>query len=155
MPSSATEVRRATPDDLDDVARLYVELKRHHRPLATDNPRYRVPDDTWRDRARRVLSDPRTTVYLAEVDDNVVGFLELTFAEKPWGVSCEIETLVISDGYRRRGYGRALMMEAERRAREEGARGMRVDILAANAEGRRFYEGLGYELFAVRYGKPI
>ena len=154
MSAPRTRVRRAGPQDRGEVARLYVELKRHHRELDADNPRYRVPDASWSKRAKTVLADPATTVFLAEVEERVVGFLELTFAQKPWGISCEVETLVVEERYRGRGCGRALMLEAERRAQEEGARGMRVDVLAANPEGRRFYEGLGYALFAVRYGKP-
>lgn len=154
MSMPRTRVRPAVPDDVDDVARLYVELKRHHRDLGPDNPRYRVPDQSLRKRTERVLADPRTTIYLAEIEGRVVGFLELTFADKPWGTSCEIETLVVEEAYRGRGCGRALMRAAELHARRQGAKGMRVDVLAANGDGRRFYEELGYELFAVRYGKP-
>jgi len=148
-------VRRATTDDVDAITRLYLELKRHHRPLALNNPRYDVAGDAWRARAARRVVDPKVFVYVVERDARVIGFIEFGFEEKPWGISCEVETLVVEAEHRNQRWGEALMEEAEKRARYEGARGMRVDVLAVNADARRFYERLGYDLFAVRYGKPL
>lgn len=47
------------------------------------------------------------------------------------------------------------MAAAEDAAARAGAQGVRLDILVGNDDGARFYEKLGYELFALRYGKML
>ncbi len=148
------EIRRARPEDLDAVAGLYVELKRHHRPLQPDNPRYRVPDRRWLEVARQNLANDSVHLFVATTGGEIEGVMKLALVEKPWGTSCEIDTLVVAAGARGRGLGRALVGQAERFAVESGAAGIRVDVLSANPGGRSFYEGLGYAEFAVRFGKP-
>jgi ribosomal protein S18 acetylase RimI-like enzyme len=148
-------VREATARDLGDLTRLFVELREHHRPLQPDNPRYHVSDEGWERTARRSLDDPRSALYVSEEDGVVVGFVQLSFVDKPWGSSCEVGTLVVDPAHRGRGHGTALMSAAEGRARTEGARGMRVEVLAGNEQARAFYERLGYGLLAHRFGRAL
>lgn len=114
-----------------------------------------VSDAEWSDVARRALEDPDVQVYVAEEGDHIRGFMKIIYAPKPWGTSCEIETMVVDARHRGRGIGGRLLREAERLARERGAKGLRVDVLIPNYDGREFYERFGYEAFAVRYGKPV
>lgn len=148
-------IRRAGSADSDDVARLYVELKAHHGKLQPQNPRYQVTDSKWKDTARRALENPDLTILVAERGDRVVGFVKLSLADKPWGISGEIETLVVERSSRGRGVGTGLLEAAEARAKEAGAVGLRVDVLLSNEDGRAFYERAGYAGFALRYGKPV
>jgi GNAT superfamily N-acetyltransferase len=148
-------VRPAGLGDLEAVTSLYVELKRHHAALQPDNPRYGVPDEHWRGVARRHLEGPDHAAYLALQGGRAVGLAVLHLAEKPWGTSCEIDTLIVEPDARARGHGTRLMDACERHARAAGARGLRVDVLEVNSQGREFYERRGYELFAVRYGKAV
>jgi ribosomal protein S18 acetylase RimI-like enzyme len=148
-------VRPAKIEDLPAVAHLYVVLKNHHRELQPFNPRYQVEDREWREIARRALLDEDVTLLVAERDGAVRGFVKLSIAEKPWGLSCEMDTLVVDEGWRRRGIGKELLVAAEDHAVEIGARGLRADVLVSNEGGRAFYEREGYSLLAVRYGKSI
>lgn len=148
-------VRPASLGDHAAVARLYVQLKNHHRELQPGNPRYSVDDAHWSEVARAALGDPEVFVYVAEVDRRVEGFMEIAYAQKPWGISCEIKTMVVDKRRRGMGIGGRLLEEAELIAHERGARGLRVDVLIPNYEGREFYERAGFEAFAVRYGKPV
>jgi ribosomal protein S18 acetylase RimI-like enzyme len=148
-------IRDGTIGDLDAIAALYVQLKDHHFRLQPHNPRYRVADAEWKNLARRALEDPDATVHVAELDDRVVGFSKLMIEPKPWGLSCEIDAMVVDEKQRSRGTGTELLRGAEAFARDHGAKGMRVDVLMSNYEGRAFYEREGFEIFAVRYGKPV
>jgi hypothetical protein len=42
------DISPAASDDLDDITRLYVSLKAHHRRLQPHNPRYQIGDEAWR-----------------------------------------------------------------------------------------------------------
>jgi ribosomal protein S18 acetylase RimI-like enzyme len=148
-------VRVATNEDLEAVTRLYIALSRHHRALQPGNPRYLVGNDRWEAVARNALRDPATTVFVSERDGRVVGLLALSLVEKVWGTSCEIHTLMIDEAARGLGHGTALMGAAERFAAQVGARALRVEVLDGNEKGRLFYERLGYEPVAVRYGKGV
>ena len=148
-------VRRAILDVVSAVASLYVELKHHHRVLAPSSERYQVDDEAWERVAYETLDDPDKTVFVAEDEDRVVGFVGIELASKPWGISCEIETLVVEEEARGRGVGLALLRAAERFAKDVRARALRVDVLHNNDGARAFYEREGYNLFAVRYGKPV
>jgi ribosomal protein S18 acetylase RimI-like enzyme len=148
-------VRPAKIEDLPAVARLYVVLKNHHRELQPFNPRYHVEDREWQEIARRALLDEEVAVFVAERDGAVRGFVKLSIAAKPWGLSCEMDTLVVDEGWRSRGIGKELLLAAEDHAAGIGARGLRANVLVSNEEGRAFYEREGYALLAVRYGKSI
>ena len=148
-------VREAAERDHADITGLFVQLKEHHRKLQPANPRYDVQTDLWAEIARAALEDPEMHVYIAEVGGLVAGFMKIHFETKPWGLSCELDTMVVDENQRGRGVGKRLLEEAEEIARSNGAAGIRVDVLIPNYEGREFYERGGYEAFAVRYGEPV
>jgi ribosomal protein S18 acetylase RimI-like enzyme len=148
-------IREATLDDHEDIARLYIQLKEHHRKLQPGSPRYNVVDERWGELAKDEIENPHVFVYIAEMSRRIVGFMKFIFKEKPWGISCEIETMVVDKSHRGKAIGKSLLETAERYARENGAKGLRVDVLIPNYDGRRFYETHGYESISVRYGKPI
>ena len=149
-------VRDAVVDDQPEIARLYIELRQHHRLLEATSPRYEVGDLVWELEARRALEEPDIHVLVAESDEQgVVGFVRLTLEEKVWGISCEVHTLVVEEASRSAGIGGRLMDAAESWAVAEGAKGIRVNVLLQNAGGRAFYEREGYLPIALRYGKPL
>lgn len=54
-----------------------------------------------------------------------------------------VDTVFVDESYRRQGYGRKLVMEAERQAKELGVNTIRLDTF--NWQGTEFYKALGYE----------
>jgi ribosomal protein S18 acetylase RimI-like enzyme len=141
-------IRPALSGDVEDVTELYLKLRDHHVRLQPENIRYGVADEGWRRVGQGAIEEGR--VWVAEVAGTIVGFMKLGFVEKPWGISCEIETLVVAEALRGSGIGKALMGTAEQIARDRGARGLRVDVLIGNEDARRLYHGLGYRDTAIR-----
>ena len=54
-----------------------------------------------------------------------------------------VDTVFVDERYRRKGYGRKLMEEMERQAKEQGVNTIRLDTF--NWQGTEFYKALGYE----------
>lgn len=54
-----------------------------------------------------------------------------------------VDSLAVASSHRRRGIGRALMAEAERRARQAGCDSVALDTAENNRAGRALYESLG------------
>ena len=55
-----------------------------------------------------------------------------------------VSTVFVEEAYRRKGCGKRLMEEMEKRAREMGVNLIRLDTFSW--QGREFYEALGYEV---------
>ena len=153
--ASQVVVHAAGPADLPAIAHLFGELARHHGRIQPDNPRYGVPSMRWRELAERALEDPDEEVLVARSDDEVVGFVRFLYREKPWGISCEIETLVVDEDWRGAGVGTRLLEATEEAAVAKGARGIRADILIGNDEGAAFWQARAYKNFALRFGKAL
>ena len=149
------EVRAARFEDLGELVKLQLQLRDHHQRLEPENPRYLVADDEWQSLIERDLKDSDSHLFVAVADGVPRGFVKLSFVEKPWGTSCEMDTLVVDEGWRSRGVGERLAEEAERLARDAGAKGMRANVLLRNDGGRSFYGRMGYQEISVRYGKAL
>jgi ribosomal protein S18 acetylase RimI-like enzyme len=154
-PEAGFEIRAGGPPDAEAVGALYLELQEHHFALQPHNPRYRVAAERWLEIARDSLHDRNGEVLIADGEHGVVGCAVLRYEGKPWGLACQIETLIVTPSSRDRGVGSGLIAAAEEAARRRGAGGMRVEVIVENAGGRAFYERLGYDELAVRLGKPI
>lgn len=154
-PTAMTNIRPATLSDIAELVRWQLQLRDHHRSLEPSNPRYLVGEAEWAGVLRNALEHPETLILLAEDGERLMGFVQLSFVEKPWGKGCEMDTLVVDESQRGRRIGSQLVAAAERHAKDTGAKGIRANVVASNEQGRRFYEREGYELFAVRYGKSL
>ena len=55
-----------------------------------------------------------------------------------------VSTVFVDADYRRKGYGKQLIHEMEKRAREMGANTIRLDTFSW--QGKEFYEALGYKV---------
>ncbi|MDQ3660135.1 MAG: GNAT family N-acetyltransferase [Actinomycetota bacterium] len=148
-------VRIATLDDAAPLGRLFAELKRHHQAINPANPRYGLDRAACERLTRADLVDPAVTILVAILEKEVRGFAKLIVEDKPWGLSCEVETLIVDENLRGRGIGTLLMEAAEKTAAEAGALGIRVNVLRLNQQARSFYQRRDYEAIAVRYGKPL
>lgn len=114
-----------------------------------------MPNVDWIEHARQGLADTVFRFYVAERGPDLIAFMKLFFEKKTWGLVCEVENLVVDERARDQGVGGSMMERAEELARQEGALSIRVNVLHANHEGRRFYVQQGYRAVAVRYGKSL
>ena len=55
-----------------------------------------------------------------------------------------VSTVFVDETYRRKGYGKMLIEEMEKRAKALGANTIRLDTF--NWQGKDFYEALGYQM---------
>jgi GNAT superfamily N-acetyltransferase len=124
-------VRAATPADVADLAELAGELGYPCEPA---------------DMARRLASiAPGDEIRVAELDGRVAGWAHLTVHRSlAWEPFAEVLGLVVRDGMRGRGVGRALMNAAESWAIERGLASVRVRSAVHRDAAHAFYRALGY-----------
>ena len=117
---------------------------------------FRVDAAGVANRARQLagLGEP---VLLAEEADDVCGLLGwhvMPTIHRPRPVG-RIVVLVVAEGSRGRGIGRALIAEAERCMRERGCEKLEVTSNIALPRAHQFYESLGLERSSYRFAKDL
>jgi len=79
-------------------------------------------------------------------DGTIIGYLRLLPPDDAG--SMQIRQVAVAEAWQRRGLGRALMLAAEARAREEGAQSV---WLNARVTAAAFYERLGYTVVSDEF----
>ena len=141
-------VREATPRDLDAVIALRLALLREH----PQHPIYgRVRDDVS-DRARGLfatqLRSTMEVIFLAELDDDVVGVLRCV--ESIGSPLLEparyayVSSAYVRPDVRRRGVLRALLRAADRWSRARGLDQMRLHNVSGSESAEGAWSALGF-----------
>jgi ribosomal protein S18 acetylase RimI-like enzyme len=134
-------IRRADPDDIADLTRLFVDFRDWFGNPEPDAATIRATLD-------RLIDDPATE-YLLAVDDGgaTVGFCQLRYRLSVWtGVDdCWLEDLFVSKAARGGGHGRALVEAAFESAGARGCKRIQLDVHVENVDARRLYERLGFD----------
>jgi GNAT superfamily N-acetyltransferase len=93
--------------------------------------------------ARRLM---RGGVVIAESEGHVLGFVDAV----PEPASLEVSAINVDPGFRRRGVGTALLVEAGGTNRELP---LRADVLLGNLDAERFFEALGFVPGEIEHSK--
>jgi GNAT superfamily N-acetyltransferase len=133
-------VRSAEPQDFEVVTEL---LELLGRAVVTEETR-----DRCRELFASQISDPAVDHLVAEDDDGrIVGFCSLHFRGRLNHATPQawIPDLYVREEARRRGFARALLEEAERRAIRRGCWDLTLESAYQRVEAHRLYES-----FAMR-----
>ncbi len=130
-------IRRATPDDAADIARLMIGFRNWWQ---RDEP----DDAAFEAGVRRLLADPNTDFLLAGEPAAAVCQLRYRYAVWTASEDCCLEDIFVEEEARGSGVGRALVEAAFERARERGCGRMELDVNEANAAALRLYESMGF-----------
>jgi ribosomal protein S18 acetylase RimI-like enzyme len=136
MRIEVTEARVVDDDVVAAFARLIPQL-------SSSNP----PPDA--DALNAIVNDANTFLFLATDADNagfVVGSLTLITFRIPTGLRAWIEDVVVDDGVRRSGAGRALTLAAIDKARALGVSTVDLTSRPAREAANAMYVKLGFEL---------
>jgi GNAT superfamily N-acetyltransferase len=161
MSRPSVSVRPATDADLPGLIALWFSL----RAVRRDGVASRTCKDpspavvsSAEDRMREVLASPKCRIVVAENEAGVVGMAILSdtfigqLMEMP---AVQLTHLVVADGHRRRGVGRALLSGAVTWAEEVGADEIVASVLPSLREANRFYARLGFAPLVMRRVVPV
>jgi ribosomal protein S18 acetylase RimI-like enzyme len=156
-------VRDFRRDDAPAVRACIVALQDYERQI---DPRLRPGAsmaDEYLTQTLARCSDFGGRIFICEDAGAVAGFItvltRMPFLEldDPPGEYALVTDLVVLERFRRRGFGRALLDAAERYARDQGARELRIGVLSANHGAKRLYGAAGFgnhaEVLAKRFDR--
>ena len=136
-------IREATENDLVSIVALFAD-----DPLGghgdTTEPEA-LPD--YRAAFARINASPNETLYVAELDSEVVGTFQTMVTTTLTGRGSSamiIEAVQTRADMRGRGIGAAMIEFAIERARQHGMRHVQLTSNAVRKDAHRFYERLGF-----------
>ena len=143
-------IREGKPEDYQGWCEILVEAHLLH--LESLPHIFRLPDDPIQTEEdfRRLLNDAENALFVAEFEEQVVGFLHLGIRqsqESPFTRSRRygvIHSLAVKQGYRRQGIGRRLVQRGHGWMKEQGLDEVELNVWAFNDGAIRFYRELGY-----------
>jgi ribosomal protein S18 acetylase RimI-like enzyme len=146
-------IRPGRREDAAAAARLWMHSAQEHE--AHDRVYETAPgaEKTMRRFLADMANSGYSFLFVAAAGERTVGFIsgELrqgspTFLPKTWA---SVDDVFVEPEYRNRGMGRALLQSVQAWALERGADGISLQVAAANARGRKFYEDLGFREISV------
>ncbi len=138
-------VRCASEADLDALLSLYAELA---GSKITAAPADRASAEPL---LAEIFADPRRELAVAIVEGQVVGTADLivisnlTHRGEPWAI---VENVIVADGARRAGVGRALFEHLLEVARTAGCHKLQLLSGKHRAEAHAFYRSMGLDAIA-------
>ncbi len=121
----------ASPGLRDALNRLLPQLSRTAAPLTDDD-------------LDAIISSPSTTLFVATLDDVIVGALTLVDFAIPSGRRAWIEDVIVEATARNVGVGAALTRAALDVARDHGARTVDLTSRPSRAAANELYRKLGF-----------
>jgi ribosomal protein S18 acetylase RimI-like enzyme len=148
-------IREYTPADRVGVLDAVIELQDYERILEDD----RLPGADIAEKHLEYMlqqcADKNGRIFVASISGRVAG-LVCVWAEEAFGEHYArpsragfISDLVVREGYRRGGIGRALLEVAEDFLRAQGVTLVHLGVLSRNAIAQSFYVAVGYREYEV------
>jgi len=135
-----TTIRPYDSSDLQACRDLWVELTAHHRHI------YGVDtiggDDPGAQFDEHLLAVGPEMIWVAERESRVVGLTGLIVD----GTSAEVEPVVVTEGERGRGIGRALVQQVIQEAAAIGVSLLSVRPVGRNTAALRFFREAGFDV---------
>ncbi|MDI9918282.1 GNAT family N-acetyltransferase [Rhodococcus sp. IEGM 1379] len=127
------QLQQVTPDDIEDLRRLFPQLSSSASEL---DPAA----------STEIVTSPTTTVLIARAQQKIVGTLTLVVVKIPTGVRARIEDVVVDENHRGSGIGAALTREALTRSQQQGARTVDLSSHSTRQAAHRLYLSLGFHI---------
>jgi GNAT superfamily N-acetyltransferase len=161
-------IRPVREADIDELVALYEEFHAFHVLGVPTRLRQRLPSaDPEGERARiraqllALMGVASAALLLAEAEGHIVGLAEVYLRrdeaneltiQYTYG---HLQSLMVTERWRKQGIGRRLMAAAEAWAREHGATQVRLDAWEFAAGPLTFYEALGYQTIRRTLVRPL
>lgn len=141
------KIRKAKPKDFRQIAQIVKnEYKITYKEKYTDMSALRLVKYFYK----------LGTIYVAEIDKKVVGFIAGRFEPREIGWAMVVEEFAVDSNYQRQGIGRKLMKKMEQLAKSSKVY-MIYLLTHKTAPAEKFYRAVGYQEYkdAVVFSKRL
>jgi len=148
MNETPVTIRRAGPDDYEDICDMADLMDQPQREALPDRFRKPTGPVRLRDRTEKLMRDPNTFLAVAELDGRVVGVTNCglvrmgDFPQKHPLSSLLVRGIVVLPELRRQRIATALVGKAIEWAREQGATEVQANVYDFNEPAAAFFASL-------------
>src|SRR5579859_4900580 len=150
------------PDEIPMLADLWEAMRDYYVRIAPELPTY-SRDDSWGRRAkeyRELLEDPLGLIVGLAVDGELVAYAATrstsTSSVFAWSENtAELETLVVAESARGRGFGGRLLGHVRELLRRRGVDELALHVLVGNQAAIDFYRGEGFSPYLLYMSDAI
>ncbi len=153
--TNVISVQRATEQDIDALILLYDEFHMFHVRGVPDRLRFPAKIDEadsaeLRTSLSTLLNREDAAIFVVRVRETVAGLAEVYLKqdeEHPLTIAHRfgyLQSLIVSESFRKHGLGKLLVEAAQQWAKEHGATEMQLDTWEFAEGPLHFYEHLGY-----------
>jgi ribosomal protein S18 acetylase RimI-like enzyme len=159
--ASFATIRDYEPRHRDHLRTCVVELQDYEHDLEPALPRGEQMADAYLEFLFERCTRWRGRLFVAEIGDAIVGFVGILTKVPPDAPDenqseyAYISDLVVLPAHRRHGVGRALLRHAEAFARGNGAKTLRIGVLATNRTALDLYHRSGFIDYHVQLVKVL
>lgn len=155
------KMRKAIATDNLILSSLCVDVQRLH---AENHPEiFKLPqsDDFATSFFDEMLSDPMTSIFIAENDGGPLGYILCKLIERlenPFTFAMRyllVDQVSVRPAEQGKGVGAALLKQAEVLAGELNVSRIQLDSWGFNTEAHGFFERMGFEKFNYRFWRPL
>lgn len=139
-------IRAATKDDVDCIAKLRNDTwKTAYKGIVSDQFLSKLDNN---EKAKRFClflgeKDKFLFVYSDNRTNQICGYVQFGKPNEFIQADSEIYALYVLDDFQRQGIGKALMLEANKKLKENGNKNAIIWVFSDNFKARAFYEKLG------------
>lgn len=158
---TAFRIRTALPADREGAIDLLRELNVFEAAITGDRLTDRAAAEAYYGELGQRLAKGQGRLLVAEAEGRLVGLLGFVVDDDDAHMIPEVRRygavtdLVVAEGWRSRGIGRALLGEAERLTREAGLRRLSLGVLDGNHDAERAYRAFGFRPYVKLMIKPL
>ncbi len=146
------EIRKAQEQDIDAILELNRQIGEIHFEQAPQV--FCPPSPEERAFLLAAIAAEGRLFCVAEQEGAVVGFLTaridinetIPFLSKE--PICRIGTVVVDEGYRSQGIGKALIAHCDEWGKVQDAHQIRLEVMAFNERAKALYEALGFKMLS-------
>ncbi|MGK8177875.1 N-acetyltransferase family protein [Aeromonas dhakensis] len=146
------EIRKAREQDIDAILELNRQIGEIHFAQAPQV--FCPPSPEERAFLLAAIATEGRLFCVAEQEGAVAGFLTaridinetIPFLSKE--PICRIGTLVVDEGHRSQGIGKALIAHCDEWGKAQGASQLRLEVMAFNERAKAIYERLGFKMLS-------
>lgn len=152
-------IRPAHFDDLEMLNELMFDLHDEHHLKSPEL--FKTAEEIEQEKSiARYIDNPECLVYVAEQNDEIIGFASGHFCELVSVVSQpvmmgSVDELYVLPEYRKQGTARALLDKMESTFVDYGAKQMFVEVWSFNQQAMSLYEAQGFEHHIHCLRKPL
>ncbi len=156
---SAFLIKPACFDDLETLNDLMFDLHDEHHVQSPEL--FKTAEEIEQEKSiARYLDDPECLVYVAKLEDEIVGFVSGHFCELTSTVSQpvmmgSVDELYVLPEFRKQGVAKKLLNKIESTFIQYGVKQMFVEVWDFNQKALELYEkqGFGHHIYCLR--KPL